>query len=103
MTSKYAYFVQFWGVKATVNKPNDIVKHTKITKRPLQHFASIAAIASFFPQSDREKLANLSDLIFDKLTNTSSNVKLNMSDGCQIKSRDGENNYFIPFSPFSIQ
>jgi hypothetical protein len=100
MTSKYAHFVKIRGEKAMSNEPNAVAKRAKITKRPLQRFASNAAIANFFPRSHGEKLTNFSKLTFDKLTNISPNVKLNMSDGCQMKGQGGENNYFIPPSPF---
>jgi hypothetical protein len=96
MTSKYAHFVKFWGEKVMPNEPNTVAERAKITERLLQHFASNTTIANFFPQSQGEKLTNLSNLTSDKLTNTLSNVKLNISDGCQTKSRGGKNNYFIP-------
>jgi hypothetical protein len=96
MTSKYAHFVKFQGEKAMPNELNAEAERTKMTEQPLQRFTSNAAIANFFPRSHGEKLTNFSNLIFDKLTNISSNVKLNMSDGCQMKGRGRENNYFIP-------
>jgi hypothetical protein len=96
MTSKYTHFVKFWGEKAMPNKPHAVAERAKITERPLQCFALNATIANFSPRSHREKLTNFSNLTFDKLTNISSNVKLNMSDECQTKGRGGENNYFIP-------
>jgi hypothetical protein len=101
ITSKYAHFVKFRGAKAMPNKPNTVAEHAKIIEQLLQHFTSNVAIANFFPWSQREKLMNFLNLTFDKLTNTLSNVKSNMSDRCQMKGRGRENNYFIPPSPSS--
>jgi hypothetical protein len=103
MTSKYAHFVKFRGEKAMPNELNAVAERAKIIERPLQRFALNTAIANFFPRSHGEKLTNFPNLTFDKLTNISSNVKPNMSDRCQTKSRGGENNYFILSPPSPTQ